>query len=395
MAQTNTGTPPTSPNFAAPRYSANDQADYATCTNAVTDSFDLQAQKRPTIRAQSAAYTAVPGDLVLMTGGFTITLPTSPTAPTATVEVLAINNPVAVLAGGSDQVVVSGVSTSGVTVAPGLSARFVYGAPQTWYALMMVASGNVGDIKQTAAAVAPAGWLMCDGSSYARVGQYANLFAAIGTAYGGSGTTFNVPDLRGRVMVGAGPSYALASVGGEAAHTLANGEMPTHSHTGHTGTGSTGTGTTNASSTGGGTTGGGTTGAVNTGAMSGAATHYHNNSFGPYGAPVVTDLGEGWFMQDWYKNAQVGGAAHIAGAAMPAGSGNTASGYSSTDTQNLDHTHYVPGMSIPGLSVPALSIPGLAVPALSIPALTISNDGGGGPHNNLQPYIAINHVIRY
>jgi len=43
----------------------------------------------------------------------------------------------------------------------------------------------------------PAGWAVCDGTTVTRTGEYANLFAAIGTAWGaGDGsTTFNLPDL--------------------------------------------------------------------------------------------------------------------------------------------------------------------------------------------------------
>lgn len=45
---------------------------------------------------------------------------------------------------------------------------------------------------------APSGWLKANGAAVSRT-TYANLFAAIGTAYGsGDGsTTFNVPDMRG------------------------------------------------------------------------------------------------------------------------------------------------------------------------------------------------------
>lgn len=62
-----------------------------------------------------------------------------------------------------------------------------------------------GIIEQYAGASAPTGYLMCDGTAYSRT-TYAALYAAIGTAYGaGDGsTTFNVPDLRGRGLIGAG-----------------------------------------------------------------------------------------------------------------------------------------------------------------------------------------------
>ena len=53
----------------------------------------------------------------------------------------------------------------------------------------------------------PAGYLACDGQAVSRT-TYANLFAIIGTKYGNGDeiTTFNVPDLRETVMVGAGQS---------------------------------------------------------------------------------------------------------------------------------------------------------------------------------------------
>jgi microcystin-dependent protein len=83
-----------------------------------------------------------------------------------------------------------------------------------------------------AGSVAPEGYLLCDGSAVSRT-DYADLFAAIGTVYGaGDGsTTFNVPDLSGRVVLGVSQSHVLGSTGGEATHTLTEQEMPAHSHT--------------------------------------------------------------------------------------------------------------------------------------------------------------------
>ena len=54
-------------------------------------------------------------------------------------------------------------------------------------------------------ATAPSGWLLCDGTAVSRE-TYANLFTAIGTAFGsGDGsTTFNVPDMRECTVKGAG-----------------------------------------------------------------------------------------------------------------------------------------------------------------------------------------------
>lgn len=61
----------------------------------------------------------------------------------------------------------------------------------------------VGIISLFAGTTAPSGWLICDGSAVSRT-TYANLFSVIGTTYGtGDGsTTFNIPDLQGRVPVG-------------------------------------------------------------------------------------------------------------------------------------------------------------------------------------------------
>lgn len=73
----------------------------------------------------------------------------------------------------------------------------------------------------------PDGWLLCNGQAVSRT-TYANLFSVLGTTYGqGDGsTTFNVPDLTGRVPMGTNGTYPLASKGGETAHTLSEAELP-------------------------------------------------------------------------------------------------------------------------------------------------------------------------
>jgi microcystin-dependent protein len=88
---------------------------------------------------------------------------------------------------------------------------------------------------------APAGWLACDGTSYATA-TYPGLFAAIGYTYGGSGANFNVPNTKGRVLAGldtAGSTLSFATAvgdtGGEQSHTLVIGEMPAHDHGATTG----------------------------------------------------------------------------------------------------------------------------------------------------------------
>ena len=58
-----------------------------------------------------------------------------------------------------------------------------------------------GSVLYTASQTVPTGFLPCDGASYNRI-QYPNLYAAITYIYGGSGDTFNVPDLRSRFVSG-------------------------------------------------------------------------------------------------------------------------------------------------------------------------------------------------
>jgi microcystin-dependent protein len=92
-----------------------------------------------------------------------------------------------------------------------------------------------GTIIQSAALNIPDGWLHCNGASILKV-TYINLFNAIGYTYGGSDNNFNVPDIKGRVVVGSGNGAGLtnrnlAATGGEEAHILTVNEMPNHSHT--------------------------------------------------------------------------------------------------------------------------------------------------------------------
>lgn len=157
-----------------------------------------------------------------------------------------------------------------------------------------------GVVSSFAGSTAPDGWLICDGSAISR-DSYAALFETIGTTYGsGDGsTTFNLPNLKGKVPVGFNASEtefdALGETGGAKTHTLTEAEMPAHDH-------------------------GGSTGGPE---VSGSAVNVPDNSSG-----TLTHPGGGSF--------------------RALGS----------------HVHDIP------------------------------SDGGGGAHNNLQPYIALNYIIK-
>ena len=106
----------------------------------------------------------------------------------------------------------------------------------------------VGTVVDYAGANAPSGWMLCYGQSLSRA-AYPSLFAAIGTTYGtASGSTFNLPDCRGRVSAGADnmggaaadrlgadggmSGVSVGSTGGEQARLMDISEIPGHTHGG-------------------------------------------------------------------------------------------------------------------------------------------------------------------
>src|SRR5580693_8424118 len=83
---------------------------------------------------------------------------------------------------------------------------------------------------------APRGWALCAGQVLP-INQNTALFSLLGTTYGGNGTTtFQLPDLRGRVANAFGQgqglgNYSLGQTAGAESHTLVLGEMATGGHT--------------------------------------------------------------------------------------------------------------------------------------------------------------------
>lgn len=95
-----------------------------------------------------------------------------------------------------------------------------------------------GIVMAYAASSPPSGWLACDGSAVSRT-TYAALFAIVSTTFGvGDGSsTFNLPDLAGRVPLGTGTgdaadatAHSLGEKEGTETHTLDGSEIPSHTH---------------------------------------------------------------------------------------------------------------------------------------------------------------------
>jgi len=220
-----------------------------------------------------------------------------------------------------------------------------------------------GCVKMYAGSTPPSSWLICDGGAVSRT-TYADLFAVIGTTYGqGNGsTTFNVPDMRGNVVVGHnGSTYNRGSTGGSPTHEITTAEMPIHSHTGtsdvggahsHTGTiGSTGshqhTGSTDYTD----------------------VSHKHKQTLGP-----IDD-----------KNFS-----NVYGQNPPADGDGTVESGSYTDYASINHNHSFTTSSA-GSHSHSLTIDS------STPhqhTFTTNTTGSGNAMSLMQPYIVMHYIIK-
>ena len=241
----------------------------------------------------------------------------------------------------------------------------------------------VGVIHAYAGLHAPSGYLLCQGQQVSRT-VYADLFRVIGTSYGiGDGsTTFHLPDLRGRVVVGLKDDDSdfntLAKKAGSKTHTLTVNEMPSHTHKQnahkHTSGGSsssTGSHTHTATSN--------STGAHThtvSGTAASAGTHQHDSTFN-MGYNVHAD---GAAFAKAYKSTTWNGTVADDGAHTHKVSGTAASAGSHSHTITVNsggaHSHTI---------------------TVSVDNTTAVNQatGGGEAHNNMQPYLVMNYIIKY
>lgn len=93
----------------------------------------------------------------------------------------------------------------------------------------------IGEIRMFGFNFAPDGWAMCQGQIM-QIQQNAALYALLGTRYGGNGsTTFQLPDLQGRVPIAqglapTGTAYVIGTHQGTETVTLTTAQAPPHTH---------------------------------------------------------------------------------------------------------------------------------------------------------------------
>jgi microcystin-dependent protein len=271
-----------------------------------------------------------------------------------------------------------------------------------------------GAITAFGGSAAPNGWLLCDGTAVSRT-TYAALFSAVGSTYGaGDGSsTFNLPDLRGRVPVGmnAATFGTLGGIGGEESHTLIPTEMASHTHAMSSDSAGIPAGTLSNVSAG---TPAGSLSSVSAGTPSGsvsssfsgaqlpnhAHSHSHNMTTRADGAgdmkyiSINTGSGAGTTVVKRIDN--VGGTdgtwgyIQTGGDATPASGGVPSGSVSSSFNGNAlpGHSHVFSGTALAAHSHT------FAGTAMGTHTHTVSSAGGGAAHNNLQPYAVVNYIIK-
>lgn len=170
---------------------------------------------------------------------------------------------------------------------------------------------STGDTKTSFVNVDHLGWLNCNGRALDKT-TYNLLFQVIGYTFGGSGSTFNLPDFQGRVQGSVGTivetcgttAFAPGTVVGEVQHKLTIAEMPAHNHnhaTGSPGVDTTANGTTSSyTHDHGGNTGEGGSAAESenvfggvTAIVSGSGTHHHSIASDTHTHQIASNGGDG------------------------------------------------------------------------------------------------------
>jgi microcystin-dependent protein len=219
----------------------------------------------------------------------------------------------------------------------------------------------VGSVTAYALSTPPAGWLLCDGTVH-NISSYPTLGAGLGSTYGGNGTTtFAVPNLKGRMPVGLDSAQTefdtRGETGGAKTHTLTGAEIPSHLH-------SVDPGVTIA------TVGNNDTNHTHANTLTDPGHLHTIDSYtSDSGSGIATVGRENVAIGDRSTNATAGNTTTV-------GTGitiNNAIQGGDNSTTFATHTHSV---------------------SVDIASFNSGSTGDGGAHNNLQPYIVMNYIIR-
>lgn len=267
-----------------------------------------------------------------------------------------------------------------------------------------------GVITQYGAASAPTGWVLCQGQALSRTNPlYSRLFSAISTTYGaGDGTTtYNVPNLQGRIPVGRDASQiefdALAETGGAKTSTLSTANLPSHQHgvgtilpdtiAGHVHTHTLAIANHSSSHT---HSIGHSHGMTSTGSTTTTGTHNHqwgnfpalngiiawNSTYGAYSIPQHANAGADPLGISYLGTEQLNQGGHSHSVSV---SGTTSS--QSTSTSGGESGFAAMAHSFSG------SITSGGGHAHTMTGSTAS-EGSGTAFNNLPPYIVVNYIIK-
>jgi microcystin-dependent protein len=206
----------------------------------------------------------------------------------------------------------------------------------------------------------PDNWLLCDGTAISRT-TYDDLYTIQGNVFGGGdgSTTFNLPDMRDRFVVGAGSSYARNAQGGSTSndighthtvnshsHSIAQHSHTVISHRHYTGAHSH------------------TSGSI-------VAHIFRNSTYQMYLQNVSSGVWGGTHLINIY-NSSNNGAGHATAVGTSGSTGSTDAGY--TDYQS------------PGTSTAGATSTGNTSPS--------TNSSGSSSLENRPPYIGILYIIK-
>lgn len=233
-----------------------------------------------------------------------------------------------------------------------------------------VSSTPAGAMMDFAGSTAPTGWLLCDGTAYSRT-TYATLFAVLGTTFGvgDNSTTFNVPDFRGRVSMGAGTG---AQDGGSGTGAISGGTALTARSRGAWGGAQTHT---------------------LTGAESGTSQHQHGASGATVSQQTATFTSNvsisagGAHSHDINHNAFTN--ATVTGSGLRVANIVTSGGNTTVATQSETHSH-----TITAANLNAGQGSG-HVHTLSGNVNNSVEASASSSHNNVQPFLVVNKIIKF